>query len=136
MPSSAGPGMAAVAMYGLADGSTTLTSTLAPRGLAAPAGRNRTAASRFSVPQHVYAPDQLPGVMRRPDRIDPHKTPWACASEPNTPATADAPSVVIPPGPSPPENSGVSPRVNEKCWCAPDPTLPANGTGDRLTRSP
>ena len=44
--------------YGLADGSMTFTSTFAPCGLLGPPIRNRTAASRFSVPQHTYAPDQ------------------------------------------------------------------------------
>ena len=34
------------------------------------------------------------------------------------------------------EQRSVRVCVSEKCWCAPDPTLPANGAGDRLTRSP
>ena len=42
----------------------------------------------------------------------------------------------MPPAPGPPENSGPCGRVSEKCWCAPDPTLPAKGAGDRLMRSP
>ena len=49
---------------------------------------------------------------------------------------ADSPSGVIPPAPAPPENSGLVALVSEKCWWEPDPTLPANGTGDRLTRMP
>src|SRR6476646_7341550 len=114
----------------------TLTSTLAPSGLLCPPTRNRTAASRFSVPQQTNAPDQWPGCIRRPDRIEPHSTPSASRRPATTPATADSPSGVIPRAPVPPENNGAPPFVNEKCWCAPEPTLPANGTGDRLTRIP
>ena len=66
MPSSASPRIVAVAKYGFADGSMTFTSTLAPCGLLLPPTRNRTAASRFSVPQQTYAPDQCPGCIRRP----------------------------------------------------------------------
>lgn len=53
MPSSASPRIAADARYGLADGSTTFTSTFPPYALPAPPLTNRTAASRFSVPQHA-----------------------------------------------------------------------------------
>ncbi len=53
-----------------------------------------------------------------------------------TPATALSPAAVMPAWPVPSENSGPSGAISEKCWCAPDPTLPANGAGDRLTRSP
>ena len=44
---------------------------------------------------------------------------------------------VIPRTPAPSENSGASPRVSEKCWCEPDPTLPqtAPGTGSRADRT-
>ena len=54
----------------------------------------------------------------------------------DSPATAASPSSVIPRAPDPPANSGTSALVSEKCWCAPEPTAPANGTGDRLTRIP
>ncbi|CNJ07357.1 Uncharacterised protein [Mycobacterium tuberculosis] len=52
------------------------------------------------------------------------------------PATACSPAAVMPTAPVPPEKSGPSAELSEKCWCAPDPTLPAKGAGDRLTRSP
>ena len=71
-----------------------------------------------------------------PDSTEPHMMPWASGRPANSPATADSPSGVMPAAPGPPENSGVAPRFIEKCWWEPDPTLPANGTGDRLTRSP
>jgi len=49
--------MVADARYGFADGSTILTSTLAPYGFPDAALTKRTAASRFSVPQQTLAPD-------------------------------------------------------------------------------
>src|SRR6476660_5942050 len=105
MPSSASPRIVAVAKDGFADGSTIFTSTLAPNGLLLPPTRNRTAASRFSVPQQTYAPDQCPGCLRQPARMAPHSTPSASARPATTPATADSPSGVIPLAPGPSENS-------------------------------
>ena len=136
MPSSASPRIAAVAKYGLADGSTAFTSTLAPRGFASPSPTNLTAASRFSVPQQTCAPDQKPGCIRSPETIDPDSTPCASGSPARSPPIAASPAAVIPWAPDPPPKMGLPERVSEKCWCAPDPTLPANGTGERLQRIP
>ena len=92
----------------------TLTSTLAPWGLLGPPTRNRTAASRFSIPQQTYAPDQWPGCMRMPDSTEPHKMPWASGRPANSPATADSPSGVMPAAPGPPENSGVAAALHRE----------------------
>src|SRR5271154_891069 len=136
IPSSANPRIAAVAKYGLADASTTLTSTLPPTGLPGPPTMKRSAASRFSVPQQAYAPAQLPECNRSPDTIDPHRMPCASGKPLSTPASAFSPLLVIPRMPAPSANSGPAELVSEKCWWAPHPTSPTNGAGDRLTRSP
>ena len=70
MRSSASPAIAmartaAAARYGLLVPSMALTSTfaVASRVPTVP-GTNRMAASRFSTPQHAYAPDHSPGTSR------------------------------------------------------------------------
>ncbi len=66
MPSSPAPTAASSARYGLAAPSTVLSSTLAElERVVRDPGIMRNGASRFSMPQIVYAPAQCPGWSRR-----------------------------------------------------------------------
>ena len=126
--------MAAVAKYGLAEGSVTLTSTLAPRGchvwraeahgrlavLGAPAGVGTCPVSRL----HAQSGHDRPAQDQLRFGQTGENTGNGCRTVGGHPVALY------------PENTGRPSRRSEKCWCAPQPTLPANGTGDRVSRKP
>ena len=56
------------------------TSVLAPQTLPGVAAHRRTAASRFSSPQHEYAPAQWLGCRRTPDSSEGASAPTTSGS--------------------------------------------------------
>ena len=130
-------GTAAAARYGLALGSMSFSSALAPCGLPGVAAMNRTAASRFSRPQHARGTRPVAGLEPQPPTApNPRRRRSGPAVPASTPAIADPPSGRMPCGPSPPENSGPSASARDRCRCAPLPAAPSNGTGENEIRRP